>query len=178
MLPARRETGADAGFTLLELATVIVVIAILATMMLGSMASFRARAEKVSCASNLRSLHAGVSSYIQSYQKWPQIEVRLLQANKKEYARQWVAALSPYGITQRSWVCPTQHRMLGEPDLTREARADYNATPFDSRPRTPFQWSTQPWFVEHASVHDGGPLLIYPDGAVLSLSEALKRRTR
>jgi prepilin-type N-terminal cleavage/methylation domain-containing protein len=164
------------GFTLLELATVIVVIAILASMFLGGMGSMRARAERANCSANLRSLYGGASAYIQQQGQWPQIEVRLLQSDREEYARQWIAALKPYGLTQANWTCPTQHRILGSPDLAKHPRVDYNATPFDSRPRTPFTWTTQPWFVEHASVHDGGPLLIYSDGRVLSLSDVVRHR--
>ena len=176
MLSLPGERGCQHGFTLLELATVITVIGILAVLLLGVMGSLRSRAERSNCISNLRGLYAGASAYIEQQGRWPQIEVRLLQSNRKQYAKLWIEALEPHGIGQNSWICPTQHRILGSPDLKKVPRVDYNATPFDSRPRTPFLWSKQPWFVEHASVHDGGPLLIYSDGNVKSLTEALRGR--
>jgi hypothetical protein len=107
---------------------------------------------------------------------WPQVSPRLARDDSKEYARLWIEALRPYGLTQENWVCATQQRSLGGPDLTRKdsARVDYNATPFDDRPYTAYLWPTQPWFVEHASVHDGGPLLIYTNGQVVTLEQAMR----
>ena len=135
----------------------------------------RARAAKANCMVNLRNLFVAAASHVQDQEKWPQIQVRLIQSNPKEYAKQWIAALSPYGIAQPSWICPSQQEILGGPDLSENPRVDYNATPFDAKPRTAYKWARQPWFVEHASVHDGGPLLICADGAVMSMKEALKR---
>ena len=167
------------GFTILELAFVILIIGILLTMLLGISDSFRARAEKAKCMANLRGLYSGASSYVTDQGHWPQINPNLSRDNSKEYARQWIEALSPYGISQVNWVCPTQQQSLGGPDLTEKnyARVDYNATPFDDRPYTAYLWPTQPWFVEHASVHDGGPLLIYTNGQVVTLAQAMQTRS-
>lgn len=167
------------GFTILELAFAILIIAILLTMLVGISDSVRARADKANCMANLRGLYSGASSYVTDQGHWPQINAGLSRDNSKEYARLWIEALQPYGLSQVNWICPTQQRALGGPDLTDKdlARIDYNATPFDDRPYTAYLWPTQPWFVEHAAAHDGGPLLIYTNGQVVTLSQALRTRS-
>ncbi len=166
------------AFTLLELMTVIAIIFILVTLLVGSYASLRGRAEKGSCVSNLLNLYSGASSYVQDQGHWPQVETRMLQGgHTQQYGMEWVKALSPYGVSRQNWVCPTVQRAMGNPDLgiDHNVRTDYNATPFDAKPRTAYNWATQPWFVEHASEHEGGPLLIYANGQVMSVSNALLR---
>ena len=167
------------GFTILELAFVILIIGILLTMLVAISDSVRARADKANCMANLRGLYSGASSYVTDQGHWPQIDPLMSRDNSNEYARQWIDALRPYGLSQVNWICGSQQRALGAPDLTEKnyARVDYNGTPFDNRPHTAYLWPTQPWFVEHASVHDGGPLLIYTNGQVVTLSQALRTRS-
>ncbi len=175
-LKLRRSTVS--GFTILELTTVILIIAILVTMLVGITTSMYARAEKSKCMANLRNLYYGASCHVMDQGYWPQIDPGLMQGESTEYARLWIQALSPYGLTQQNWICASQHRTLGSPDLTlkESMRLDYNGTPFDTQPYTPFRWGKQPWFVEHAAVHDGGPLLIYANGQVVPLSDAVRRQ--
>lgn len=172
---SRRKIPHCRGFTLLELLTVIVIIAILAVLLAGSAGSFRARAERASCVANLQNLYAGAASYIADQGHWPQIDPGLVETQPKQYAGQWIAALAPYGLSRKNWVCPSQQRALGSPDinLADNTRTDYDAMPFDSGLRTPYTWPTQPWFVEHAAEHDGGPLIIFTSGEVLSLTDAM-----
>ena len=167
------------GFTILELAFSITIIGILLTMVFSITETINARAEKSKCMANLRGLYSGAACYVTDQGHWPQIDPTLARDDSKEYANLWITALGPYGLSQQNWICATQHRALGSPDLTRKdgARVDYNATPFDDRPNTAYLWSTQPWFVEHAAVHDGGPLLIYTNGRILTLAEAMRTRS-
>ena len=162
------------AFTLMELMTVIVIISILMVLLLKVTDTMKARADKASCVSNLKNLYAGAGSYVLDHQQWPQISPTLVRSNSREYAKLWINALAPYGLSQRNWVCPTAQRSLNGPDLTNDKnrRVDYNATPFDARPNTPYLWPRQPWFVEHTSSHDGGPLLILTSGKVMTLQEA------
>jgi prepilin-type N-terminal cleavage/methylation domain-containing protein len=163
-----------AAFTLLELITVLVIIAILASMLLGVMASIQQRADKANCSGNLKSLYAGAVLYIQEHEHWPQINSRMIRENKKEYARLWYAAFEPYAIAPINWVCPSVQREFGNPDLKDpdNARIDYLSTPFDARPMTPYLWPKQPWFVERGAVHPGGNLIIFTNGQISTLTEA------
>ena len=55
------------GFTLLEIAGVIVILGILATLGMPLMSKFRARAEGLQCAANLTALGLGASSYLEDH---------------------------------------------------------------------------------------------------------------
>ncbi len=170
------QTRKACGFTLLELMFSIVIVGILLTMIVAITESMRARAEKAGCMANLRGLYSGAAVYVMDQGHWPQIDPILIQHDSKQYAKLWISALQPYGLSQKNWICGAQQRSLGGPDLTdeKQMRVDYNATPFDDRANTAYLWPHQPWFVEHASVHDGGPLLIYTTGQVVTLAEALR----
>lgn len=157
--------------------TAIVIIGILAVLLIGATDSWRARAEKAKCLTNLSGLYVGASSYIQEQGSWPQVDPHLVVGQGNVYAMQWFKALQPYGISRAVWVCPTIQRGLNYPDLTDSnlARADYLATPFDTGARTPYKWSTQPWFIEKTSSHPGGNLMIFADGLTLTLIDAARR---
>ena len=171
MFPLRKPCSAPDGLTLLELITVMLVVAILAVMLLPVFAGIRARADKAGCISNLRSLHVAADLYLQEHHTWPQ--VKSAGVSPEDLAIKWVATLRPYGLNEINWVCPTLQRDLQNPDLTMpdSARVDYAATPFDTNPTTPFKWATQPWFVESADVHGNGNLILFPDGHVQELGD-------
>jgi len=61
--PSRRRVaalGVEGGFTLIELLVVIAIIAILAAILLPALASAKARAQRMTCMSQLRQLSAGI----------------------------------------------------------------------------------------------------------------------
>jgi len=159
------------GFTLLEIASAIVVILILVTLLVPAYEVIQARVEKASCSNNLRQLYVAATAYIQEYGHWPQVDPALLQAPNNAYDEAWIEAFMPFGVGRASWICPTIERSLGGPDYTQPTnyRTDYVAMPFDIKPRTPFNWAFYPWFVERGNVHGNGNLMIESNGAVVEL---------
>jgi len=167
----RRTRG---GFSLIELITVILVIMILVTLLIPALQEVRVRMEKISCTNNLRQLYAGGASYMQDYGHWPQVNPALLQAPNNAYDEAWIEDFLPFGIGRGTWICPTIEREMGGSDYSQpgDYRTDYVAMPFDSKPRTPFQWGSSPWFVEKGNVHGNGNLVIQSNGAVVELVRA------
>ena len=151
----------------------MVIIGILVTLSFPLISGMRARAQRVQCMANLRSLYTATELYIQNNGHWPQIRTSDSEddENDTEYAKSWIEALKPFGPTEKTWICPTIQNLLGNPDLNNSAnvRLDYVATTFDDRPTSPHQWPTQPWFAEVADVHGNGNLIIFTDGSISDL---------
>jgi len=169
--------GSNSGFTVLELVIVIAILAILAVFSIPVFSKLRARAQRAQCAANLKSLAVGANLYLhENNDIWPQIPVAVGQASE-EYANAWIAALEPFGITRKTWICPTIQSGLQNPDYwaTDNTRIDYFATPFDDKPGTSHQWPRQPWFVERGDVHGNGNLIIFTDGSISDLSAVLPK---
>ncbi|MEP6667674.1 MAG: prepilin-type N-terminal cleavage/methylation domain-containing protein [Chthoniobacter sp.] len=171
----RRRLIQFAAFTLMELMTVIVIVGILATMVFGAMADLQYRADRANCVANLKTLYTGAAIYIQQQGSWPQVDPQHLAGGSTQYAQEWIDALQPCGVARTNWVCPSVQRLLHNPDVTLSSnvRVDYIATPFDSKPMTPYLWPKQPWFAESASVHGDGNMMIWGNGQTVSLKEAL-----
>ncbi len=156
----------------------VTIIAILSVMGLGVFSEMRTRADKVKCIANLKNLYAGAEAYRQDQGHWPQIDPALLKGTGTQFYEQWIAALKAYGFGLSNWLCPSNQRLLNNPDMTKpkNVRIDYLPTPFDDKPMTPHLWPTQPWFIERGAVHEGGNLLIYTNGQVGTLQDAMKSR--
>jgi competence protein ComGC len=161
------------AFTILELATVIVVIGILITLLIPAFEVVRMRLDKAGCSSNLRSLYVAANAYIQQNGHWPQINTSLLSQPNNAYDEAWIEAFAPYGLSRNNWICPTTQRDMGGPDYNQPEnyRADYVAMPYDIKPTTPYKWPTFPWFVEKGNVHGNGNLIVQSNGAVVELSQ-------
>jgi prepilin-type N-terminal cleavage/methylation domain-containing protein len=165
------------GFTLLELLIVIGIIVILATISVPVISMMRGRAQRIQCLNNLRGLYIGTNSYIQQNGAWPQINTVANRGKTEEQmAELWIAALQPFGVNRKAWICPTIQELLHNPDYStpETARIDYIATPFDDKPTTPHQWPRQPWFIEVGDAHGGGNLIVFADGSVQDLTSAAK----
>ncbi len=162
-----------AGFTLLELVTVILVVAILGVMLLPIYHQIVTRATRARCAENLRGLHVAANLYMQDHHAWPQISNAGVA--RSVIATKWIARLKPYGVEQINWICPSIQQLMGNPDLNnpQNVRIDYTATPFDSKPQTPFRWAKQPWFVENGNMHGSGNLIVFPDGHIDQMNDLL-----
>ena len=154
-----------------------VIIAILAILTLPVISGMRARAQRAQCMANLRNLYAGTELYIQQNGSWPQIAMSDSDSAEEDYAKAWIAALAPFGPTQKTWICPTVQNSLGNPDLSDPAniRVDYLSTPFDDKPTTPYQWPQQPWFIESSTGHGNGQLIIFTDGSIKEVNSLVPK---
>ena len=156
----------------------MIIIALLASMVVPLVGEMHSRAQRASCVNNLRGLYVAASACLDSSGHWPQVATGLMMSDAPEYARQWQAALQPYGIAPINWVCPTVQTGLGNPDLNKRenARVDYLATPFDPDPIYPRKYPTHPWFTERGDVHGDGNLVVFANGSIKSLKEIFTDR--
>jgi prepilin-type N-terminal cleavage/methylation domain-containing protein len=164
------------GFTVLELAIVVAIVAILAIIAVPVYSSVRARAERIRCTANLKNLAVAANLYVQQNGVWPQIHPVTGSEAPEDFANAWVTALEPFGVSRKTWICPTIQRSLDDPDYStpETARIDYIATPFDDKPASPHEWPRQPWFIETGSVHGSGNLIIFTDGSISDLNTAVQ----
>jgi type II secretory pathway pseudopilin PulG len=159
----------------MEMAIVIAIIAILALFLIPLIEKLREHAQRVQCMANLRNLHVAAAQYVQDNNQWPQIVSGSEDEEDAGYAQEWIAALVPYHVEKKGWICPTLQNVLGNPDYnsTGNERVDYFGMPFDDKPMTPYQWPRQPWFVEAANVHGHGQLIIFTDGSISDMKTVL-----
>lgn len=162
------------GMTLLEIATVVVIIGILASLLLPAYSGQRARYERVQCMANLRSLHVAASGYLQANGSWPQIPSDLIASNPPQYADRWIRTLAPFGAPRQIWVCPSHERTLGK-RANPEHRTDYIASPFNDDPTSPRRWEHYPWFFELGNFHGRGNLVLFNDGSIMDMADYLKK---
>ncbi len=162
------------GFTLLEVLLVLVIVVFVAALVLPNYGQWLARAQEARCISNLRSLHVGLGSYLNDNQDvWPQGPPPEADA---EWSRFWITTLEPYGVTLRTWQCPTILGMIraGENDGQFGPESiHYIPTMFDPTPGVARRWPTQPWLVERADAHGNGALLLFTDGSIKSFFKVL-----
>ncbi len=152
--------------------TVLVVMLILATMVMGSYLSIRDKARRSLCQNNLRNLHVAGVGYLTDHENvWPQVPTNDLK--DPNYALSWISAFRPYGMAPINWICPSVQAALGI-DYNVYPRLDYFATPFAPTPRAASRYATQPWFVERADIHGDGNLVIFANGQVKSLQEVVR----
>ena len=166
-----RGRPSHAAFTVLEVAIVIMVVAILAVIALPVISKFRARAQRVQCAANLRSLYVAADLHLQQHQSWPQIRMGGEgESDWQDYANAWIAALAPFGAERKTWICPTvQSETRIDYTQPQNARVDYLAMTFDDKPTTPHQWPNMLWFAEMGDVHGNGQLMVLADGSIRDL---------
>lgn len=92
------------GFTLIELLVVIAIIAILAGILLPSVAMVRRAGRVVACANNLRGIGLAMTAYANENEML--VAGRLMDGSGL-LAQRWVAVLGPY-VDNRwlTWMCP------------------------------------------------------------------------
>lgn len=172
----RRTCASARAFTLVELLTVVVIIAILAVLGVGTFEQIRGRSERINCTANLRNLHAGLQSYLIQNDHWPQCPLKLTANGYDEW---WINELQKVGINEKTWHCPTLIReehsgsylQAQGGQASKVKKVHYLPTPYDDKPATPRRWPTQPWLIEIYGGHGDGALMIFPDGAVMAFNE-------
>lgn len=156
------------GFTVTELLVTIGVIALLASLTVPLYESFRERARKAKCISNLRNIHTGLLGYVTDKGRWPQMEEDKYKFTEEEFFQFWVDATEPYGCGEDSWVCPSDRALERlSPQKRKTYFGSYVTTRFDDKPQTPFRWN-QPWTMERGNFHGQGQHILLPDGSVHS----------
>lgn len=189
---ANRQAGARAafrsgGFTMLEIATVMVILGILSTLIFPVVKGFSERAEALKCMEHLKGLGLGAQAYIVDHRCWPQIspekketgnsDAAPLSNSAQVFAEKWIAALAPYAIDEKTWRCPSvekQIRLQGKKEALDKKRIDYIPTSFDTNPDSPTQWPKHPWFIERGSLHGAGQNLLFADGSISNMAELVK----
>jgi len=157
------------AFSLLELVAVLLVLAILVALIAPNYQRIVAAAQQAQCASNMRSIRVALAHYMGDHgMVWPQGP----GAAEPAWAPFWISALARYGITERTWQCPTIRGHLKESG-EKEMGIHYVPTMFDPTPNIANRWSTQPWLIEIGDAHGNGPLICFPDGSVKSFSKVL-----
>jgi type II secretory pathway pseudopilin PulG len=148
---------------LVETVAVLLVLAILAILLVPNAHRIVGAAQQAVCASHMRSIRVALGSYLEDHQMvWPQGSPLPQEPGWAEF---WIRTLAPYGVTERTWQCPTIRGLMKEQGLT-EFGLHYAPTQFDATPNIANRWSTQPWLIEVADAHGQGPLICFPDGSV------------
>jgi len=101
---------------LLELLIAVAVVAILATIAIPVTSQFRARAQRVQCTTNLRNLYVAADLYVQQNETWPQVDESDDDENSPmDFGNNWIALLKPFGVSEKTWICPTIQELLKTP---------------------------------------------------------------
>ena len=87
------------------------IIAILASLLMPSMATMKQKADSIACSSNLRTIGAAVQLYLQDHnQNFPTINPAvppLVYDPSTPGVTTMIAAFGPYGVTQTTLQCPS-----------------------------------------------------------------------
>lgn len=121
--------------------------------------------------SNLRSLHAGFSSYLQDHGFiWPQnpfVAGKDETTEDSEEAQWWFERLKDYGPTRENWLCPSERGKWAEVNDPDHFDSSYVPSSFDETPNIAYRWALQPWLIERGGFHDQGQAnAIFPDGHI------------
>ena len=185
---ARNRTAVrSGGFTILEIATVMVILGILSTLIFPVVKGFSERAAALKCMEHLKALGLGTQAYIVDHRCWPQISPEKQETGESDaaplsnsaqvFAEKWIAALAPYAIAEKTWRCPSVERQIklqGKKEALDKKRIDYIPTSFDTNPESPTQWPKHPWFIERGSLHGNGQNLLFADGSISNMAELVK----
>ncbi len=155
----------------MELLLVVSIIAVLASFIYPAYNFFKRKAEDATCMGNLRSLHAGFSSYLHDHGfVWPQnpyIEAAQDSSSESDEAKWWFEQLKPYGPTRETWLCPSERSHWADDNDPDHYNSTYVPSSFDETPNIAYRWQLQPWVIERGGFHEKGQAnAIFPDGHI------------
>jgi len=166
------------AFTLVELACVIAIVGVLATLAVPSYQKVARKAESTACLSNLRQVGIAVQACVSDNQgRYPLIETDPTDPvyPAEEGARSLYDTLEPYGITQRTLQCPAD---LRNNNRFAEKGSSYEWRPFiddepSVNPEIFGRWGTRVvrpsrfrLVIDVDPVHSGRQNRLYADGSV------------
>lgn len=160
------------GLTILELLLIVSIIAIIAALLFPAYGFFRRKAEDATCMTNLRALHAGLSTYLQDHAfVWPQSPFndakKSESISESDEAKWWYEQLKDHGPTRETWLCPSERGQWADDNDPNNYSSTYVPSNFDETPNIAYRWSTQPWVIERGGFHDKGQAnSIFPDGHI------------
>jgi len=164
------------GLTMVELLAALAIIAILTVIAWQVFQANLNRFEAVPCMGNLRNLHGALSARLIDRGSWPQVpeEIPFNSYGEHDF---WMAELAEYGMTERSWICPTLRRTarVTGVDPVEGSKIHYLPTLFDESPGTPRRWPNMPWALEIGNNHGRGLLVLFFDGSIQPSSEVRKQ---
>jgi type II secretory pathway pseudopilin PulG len=154
----------------IELCAAIAIVGFLAALVLTGWQTFALQAAKVACMTNMRAIHGALAAARTDLGYWPQVP-EFDAGDSESYETWWIAQLEPYGIPEKSWLCPVLMHSRVKDATGYTLRMHYIPTDFDANPISPTRWSTMPWLLEQGNNHGRGALMAFPDG---SIHESLK----
>jgi type II secretory pathway pseudopilin PulG len=160
------------GFTIIEMFASLAILSLLISLAFISYQPAMNAAQSMLCISRMRSLHTGLSANLADSGSWPQPPEAL---NEESLENWWINQLLPYGITPKTWLCPTAKKIFDN-DPNSSTKSSYAVSRFDTSPRAPFKWALQPWMIEVVGVHSDGPHVCFPDGSIKNLNSLLKAK--
>ncbi len=164
----------ERAFTLIEVMVVVAIIAVLSFLSVAGYSRYQRRAENAVCIGRMVNIHLALATYVGSNNTFPQLPKNLEESaatDEEQLWEWWSVTMTPYGVPERDWLCPTDDRQR-KADVTREGKkrdkyeGTYMPTNFEEGSDIPYKWR-QPWLVERGDFHGSGQNVIYPDGSVI-----------
>lgn len=166
------------AFTLIEILTVMAIVACLASLVMPVADKFTRRAEAITCANNLRQI--GVTGYLyaaENNQRLPTIEPWPSQPvySPEDGVRNIFEVLEPYGLTRQTLVCKAD---LRGPNYNVKEGSSYQWCPMASDQNlqaVKLSWGHLPEGVtlnrllvafDYSNIHDGASNILFGDGHV------------